>query len=758
MPFSAGSRLGPYEITAPLGAGGMGEVYRARDTRLDRDVAVKVLPDDLAQDRAALQRFEREAKIIAALSHPNILAIHDFGSDRGIAYAVTELLEGRTLRERLAGGSIPWAKAVEIAVALAEGLAAAHAKGIVHRDLKPENIFLLRDGRVKILDFGLAHVQPLQPDEAVTMTQPGMVMGTVGYVSPEQLRGEPARAPSDIFALGAVLYEMVSGRRAFGAGTAQDTLSAILRDDPPDLARSGKSIPAELARIVSHCLEKNPAERFQSARDLAFALKTMASGDTAGPSQPESIDSIAVLPFTNVTRDPEVEYLSDGVTETIINSLTRLSGLRVTPRSTVFRYKGQEVDPQAVGQELGTRVVLTGRILQRGDTLVVGAELIDVARQSQLWGERFTRKLADVFSIEEELAGKISESLRGTLTRDDRRRLTQRSTEDSEAYRLYLRGRHAFFRRTPDSLLQGLRYFEQAIERDPDYALAYSGISDSYALLCFIGGLRPRDTWPKCRAAAGRAVTIDDSLAEAHTSLGQIRACADWNWKEAEHEFRRAIELNPRYFLAHTWFGFLLLAPRGRFDEAAAQARAALEAEPLSSIAHFHAGVIYLQLRRLDQAIEHARTALELDPNFVLAHVWLGMALETERRYDEAIAHFEKAAQMFGESAPEWRAALAHALAKAGRRGETESVLAELRQRADRRYIDPFWFGMIHAGLNEPEPAIACLEHAADDQSIHLVMGHPPLDPLRRHPRFVALMARMGLPADPLAASRAAAL
>lgn len=381
-----------------------------------------------------------------------------------------------------------------------------------------------------------------------------------------------------------------------------------------------------------------------------------------------------------------------------------------------------------------------------------------MTRQSQLWGERFTRKLADIFSIEEEIAGKISESLRGTLSADDKGRLARRSTDDSEAYRLYLRGRHAYFRRTPSSLQQGLRFFEQAIERDPDYALAYSGISDSYQLLAFIGGLRPRDVFQKCRELAGRAVAIDDGLAEGHTSLGAIRACADWKWKEAEHELRRAIEINPRYFQAHTWFAFIVLNPCGRFDEAAAQIRAALDTDPLSPTVHFHAAVSYLQMHRADHAIEHARTALELDPDFVLAQVWLGMAYETQQRYDEAAARFEQAVQMFGESAPEWRATLGHALARSGKRGEAEAILADLRQRAERRYLDPFWLAVVHAGLDQPEPAIEYLEHAADDQSIHLVMGHAPIDALRTHPRFVRLMARMGLPPDSVRASQGAAL
>jgi len=576
-------------------------------------------------------------------------------------------------------------------------------------------------------------------------------MGTVGYMSPEQLCGETVGAPSDIFALGAVLYEMLAGRRAFDGRTAQDMLSAILRDDPPDLASVGTSIPADLIRIVSHCLEKNAGERFQSARDLAFALKTVASGGSASRPSSETIDSIAVLPFENASRDPDVEYLSDGITETIINRLTQLAGLRVTPRSTVFHYKGREIDPQVAGREIGAQVVLTGRILQRGDRLVVGAELIDVAQQAQLWGERFTRKLADIFAIEEELASRISESLRGRLTRDDRQRLTRRSTEDSEAYRLYLRGRHAFNRRTPASLQHSLRHFAQAIERDPEYALAYSGLCDSYSVLSYIGVMDPGHVWPKCREAATRAVAIDDSLAEAHTSLGSVRAFADWNWREAEDEFRRAVELNPRYVQARTWYAFQVLAPLGRFDEAAAQIRFALDVEPLSPTVNLHAAMVALQQHHTEKAIEYASSALELDPGFVFAHVWLAMAYELQHQHDAAIAEFEKAVVPLREAAVGWQGLLAHALACAGRRGEADTIVADLVRCADERYVDAVLRAAAHVGLDQPKEAIDCLERAADDRSALLVVGYPVLDPLRSDARFARLMARLGLPANPRA-------
>ena len=414
MWLAPGTQLGPYQVLAPLGAGGMGEVYRGRDSRLGRDVAIKVLPEHLARDPQALSRFEREARAVAALSHPNIVAIHDVGRDGDVSYCVTELLEGETLRAALTRGPLPWRKAAETGMAVAEGLASAHSKGVTHRDLKPENLFLTSDGRVKILDFGLARYKPQEAASASvaqTETSEGTVMGTAGYMSPEQVRGLAAGPSSDIFSLGCVLYEMVSGGRAFAGDTAVETMSLILRDQPAELARSGKHLPVEFDRLISHCLEKHPEQRFQSARDLAFDLKSMLSGSgsqtPASQTAGKAIDSIAVLPFANSSGDPDTEYLCDGITESIINSLSQIGRqLRVVPRSTVFRHKGKDFDPQALGRELQARAVLTGRVRQRGETLVVAAELVDVLEGSQLWGERYNRKVSDIFALEEEISRK----------------------------------------------------------------------------------------------------------------------------------------------------------------------------------------------------------------------------------------------------------------------------------------------------------------------------------------------------------------
>lgn len=484
----------------------MGEVYRAQDSRLERDVAVKVLPEHLLKNPQALARFVRETKAVAALSHPNLLAIFDTGAENGISYAVTELLQGESLRASLMRGPMPWRKAVEIGAALAEGLAAAHSKGITHRDLKPENIFLTLDGRVKVLDFGLARVEsPRTVDGAETQTEAGTLLGTPGYMSPEQVRGASAGPASDIFSLGCVLYEMVSGRRAFPGQTAAETMSSILRDTPGELAASGAQVPPELDRLILCCLEKNSEARFQSAHDLAFHFKAILIAPGGAPQSPRAIDSIAVLPFTNASNDPDTEYLCDGITESILNSLAQIAQLRVTPRSTAFRYRASDVDPQMVGRELNVRVVLTGRVIQRGDSLVVSAELMDVAAGSQLWGERYHRKLSDIFALEAEIASKISESLRMKLSGQEKSRLSKRFTEDPEAYQLYLRGRHQWTRRTPDHVKKGAEYFQKAIEKDPSYAIAYSGLADCYSILGVYSILPSKEALATCAERLSRS-------------------------------------------------------------------------------------------------------------------------------------------------------------------------------------------------------------------------------------------------------------
>ena len=793
MPLNPGTRLGPYEIISALGAGGMGEVYRARDSRLDRDVAIKVLPENLAADPEALSRFEREAKAVAALSHPNILAIHDFGKDQGIAYAVTELLEGETLRNRLNQSSLPWRKAVEIGVAIAEGLSAAHSKGIIHRDLKPENIFLTSDSRVKILDFGLARVAPrFASQDAETMaltraskpakTQPGTVMGTVGYMSPEQVRAEPAEAPSDIFSFGCVLYEMAAGLRAFARATAADSMVAVLKEDPPRLTEIGKQFPPDLDRVVAHCLEKKPEERFQSARDLAFALRSISSSSSNILQAPpplvskvrfrralripaaaaavlllagllfffwtgrDKIDSLAVLPFANTGGDPNAEYLSDGITEGIINNLSQLPNLGVMSRSSVFRYKGKDTDPQAAGRALKVRAVLVGRVVQRGDSLSVSAELVDARSNRQIWGEQYNRKLADILKVQEEMSREISDKLRLRLTGEEKQRLARRPTENTEAYQLYLQGRYQWNKRTLEGMQQGIDFFQQAIAKDSRYALAYAGLADAYALLADYHVLPAKEVMPRAKTAAMKALEIDDSLAEAHASLAWAKLTHDWAWSDAEKEIKRSIELNPNYATAHYWYGEYLML-MGRPDDAMTEMKRALALEPASLVINRAVGSTFFYARQYDAAIEQCRKAVLMDPNFIGAHVYLGRAYEQKGAHGEALAEFQKALSLSEGNSNEL-AALGHAYAVSGKSGEARKILDELKERSKQTYVQPIWIAAVHTALGEKDQAFEWLQKGYEDRSGWLVYLKidPIFDSLRSDPRFADLLRRVGLP------------
>ncbi|MBZ5634625.1 MAG: protein kinase [Acidobacteriia bacterium] len=788
MTLTSGTRLGPYEVLASLGAGGMGEVYRARDTRLDRVIALKVLPERMAKDPVALARFVREAKAVAALSHPNILAIYDFGCEQEVHFAAMELLEGETLKSRIQHVQLPWRKAAEIGIALADGLSAAHIKGIVHRDLKPDNIFLTSDGMVKILDFGLARMAPSAipaGDETASLredleTIPGTLMGTVRYMSPEQARGEPAGARSDIFSLGCILFEMAYGAHPFARNTHAETLAAILKEPPVQISGMTQSVPPEFEVLVAHCLEKNPDDRFHSARDLAFALKSM-SGITgqvavaAAPAKPRvkprlawilaaltvlllalgsylwfgrsgSIESLAVLPFVNVGGNPNVEYLSDGITEGIINNLAQLPNLGVASRSSVFRYKDKQGDPQQIAQQLKVGSILTGRLVVRGDTVSISAELVDAKTNRQIWGEQYDRKLADLLGVQSEITREISEKLRVRLTGEQETRLAKRQTQDSESYQLYLRGRYQWNKRTLDGMQQAIELFQQAIAKDSRYALAYAGLADAYILLADYNVLPAREVMPRAKEAATQALQIDDLLAEAHTSLGWVKLTHDWAWTDAEGEFKRALQLNSNYALAHEMYGEYLTLT-GKLDEAALETQRALDLEPVSlplnravASASYYAG-------HYDQAIEQSRKTLLLDPGFIGAHVLLGRAYQQKQAYPEAIAEFRKALEL-SEGDSNELAALAQAYALGGKPAEARKTLDELKERSTQTYVQPIWIAAILTALGEKDEAFQWLQKGYADRSSWVVYLRvdPLFTKLRSDPRFTDLAQRAGLP------------
>jgi eukaryotic-like serine/threonine-protein kinase len=782
MPLSVGDCLGPYEILAPIGAGGMGEVYRARDSRLGREVALKVLPAHLADDSQALSRFESESKAVAALSHPNILVLFDVGEHGGIRYAVTELLAGETLRDRLSRSPLSWRKTIELGVALAEGLAAAHGKEIIHRDIKPANIFLTADGQVKILDFGLARWQEPKSvqEETVTLdeTQAGAVLGTVGYMSPEQVRGEKAGAPSDIFSLGCVLYEAVTGRRAFPGKSAGDTMAAILKDDPPAIADSGRQAPSELERVIDRCLAKNPAQRFHSAHDLAFALRSLLS--STGEQKPAapahgvrrrlilsfaallvilvaaaglfywrsrtspSIDSLAVLPFANMGGSPDTDYLSDGITESLIDSLSQLPNLKVMSRSAVFRYKGKEADARTAGRELGVRAVLTGRITQRGDNLSVSTELINVDDNSHLWGEQYNRKLVDALAVQNEIAAQIADKLRLRLSNAQMANMTKHQTANPEAYQLYLKGRYFAGQFSQEGLDKGMNYFRQAIALDPTYALAYDGVSYYYQLIEDLL-MAPSEAMPKAEEAARKALELDDSLVDTHVEMAANYTFYDFDWPAAEREFQRAITLNPNYAPAHEFYSWYLISMR-RTDQAIQEAQRAVELDPLSAEIHSILGWVLYFARRYDQAVAELHKCLELDPNYWIGYYYLGQVYAQQGRLDDAMAAQRKSAEILkGASWPLEEIALDYALA--GKNAEARQALRDLLANSRHIYVSPYGIATAYAALGDKDQAFAQLEqtYAQRSQFMDFLKVDPELDSLRSDPRFQDLLGRMNL-------------
>jgi len=744
MPFSGDERLGPYQILSVIGAGGMGEVYRARDSRLHRDVALKVMKDRTG--------FEKEARAAAALNHPNIVVVYDVGPD----YVVMELVEGESLRQVLRRGPLPFRDVVETGAQIAEGLAAAHAAHIVHRDLKPENIVLARDGRPKILDFGLAKRTAPRDAEESTRTTPGAIAGTAGYMSPEQVRGQELDWRTDIFSLGLVLYEMLAGRRAFSCESAPETMAAIVKEPPADF---GSGVSPQLQAVILRCLEKNPERRFQSARDLAFSLRSLAPVQPAAeilarPTPDPAIDSLAVMPLESVGGNPDTEYLSDGITESLINSLSPIAGLRVIARSRVFRYKNKEIDPAQVGRDLNVRALLTGSVAQRGDSLRVQVELVEAATAAQLWGERFYRRSADIFEVEEEIARQISEKLRLKLSGQDRERLVKRHTENTEAYHLYLNGRFHWNKRTGEGLKKAIEYFHQAIQKDPGYAMAYAGLADGYLVLSVFNPDPARGFAATGKAAALRALEIDADLSESLTALGLIQWCLDWDGAAAERSLRRAIELKPGYWLAHDHYA-MLLSSLGRHEEAVREVRRGLELEPLAPVVSHHFAWVSIRARRYGDAIDQCRKTLEMDPNFAMGHYWLGFACGLTSRYDEAIPELEAARQAVGSTFATLE--LARAYAASGRAADAQQILAEMQQTFDRGYAEPYGFATVYAALGQADQAFHWLERACQDRTGLFAMwvnGDPRLDSLRSDPRMSDLLRRMGLePASRRAAS-----
>ncbi len=788
-----------YRILKKLGAGGMGEVYLAEDTRLNRKVAIKFLLPESISDERAKKRLIHEAQAAAKLDHPNICAIYEVCEQDQYSFIVMQYIEGETLSSRIQQNSFEVSGALGLAVQVAEALSEAHSHGIIHRDIKPQNIIITARGQVKVLDFGLAKVareSVLTESAAKTeslLTEPGAVIGTVPYMSPEQLKGEPLDSRSDIFSFGCMLYEIVSSRKPFAAESAAATASAILTKEPEPLARYSAEAPEELQRIVRKCLEKNRERRYQTMRDVAIDLgnlkreiesdhialtKTaprkiglrrvpiaaitvlalavvivgiylLTANKSISPSavRETPIDSLAILPLTNASDDENAEYLADGITESIINSLSQLSKLRVVARTTVFRYKNRVTDPLNVGKELGVRAVLTGRVARRGDVLIIQADLMDVADGTQLWGDQYNRKVSNILSVQEEIAKQISEKLRLKLTGEEQKLLAKRYTENAEAYQLYLKGRYFWNKRSEEGMNKSLEYFQQATDRDASFALAYTGIADSYNYLGYsiIGARSSREVLPKGKAAALKALKLDDTLAEAHVSLAIPLLLYDWKWPDAEREFKLALELNPNYATGHHWYSHYLMA-MGQIEESLIESKKALDLDPLDLPINAHLGWHHLFSRQYDQAIQQCQKALDMNSSFLPAYLFLGQSYEQKRMYKEAFTQFQEAIRLSGGSAV-MIAALGHAYAFSGRQEEAEKVLDELNHLSKQRYVSPADIAMIYAALNRKDEAFQWFEKAYEESSSALVYlkVDPAFDNLRSDPRFLNLLRRVGL-------------
>jgi serine/threonine protein kinase len=752
MSLTAGSRLAQYEIVEPIGSGGMGVVYRGRDSRLGRDVALKVMAAHIAADPEMRRRFETEARAVAALSHPNIRSIHELAIVDDVPVAVMELLEGETLRMRLKRGALPWREAVETAAAIADGLTAAHTRGIIHRDLKPENVFLTTDGSVKILDFGLALQrldQTTSEGPTVAATAQGIVLGTFGYMSPEQVTGERVDARSDIFALGCVLYEMLSGHALFMGSTPQEVIARLLHDSLPDLGAFAPLAPAELRPILSRCVDRVSTRRFQSAQDVAMALRALLTGSAAvGTSGSKRRaprgKSLAVLPFVNAGTDSSTEYLIDGITESIINSLSQLGGLRVVPRSLVFRYKGLQADPATIGLALNARTILTGRVLQQGEFLNIQAELVDTSTESQLWGEQYRQRISELMVVQQEIAWQISEALRLKLTGQQKKKLRKKPTVDPDAYQDYLRGRYHWNNWSPDGFKRALECFERAIGRDPMYALAYAGLADTLGSMAYYGFLPPEDGFPRARAAAQRAIELDPGVPEAHASLALAMLFWDHDWAGAEREFKSAISLNSQLAIPHALYSIYLMAV-GRSDEAIAEARTAQRLDPLSLLTNMTVCWALHFARRTEEAIREVQRTRELAPTYQDAAIVLLNAYEDLGRFEEA-AKVCSDQLCFGVQADESQ--LIAAYRAAGPEGYWRKRLELLDSAPDQPGLRDFAYAVVHARLNEPDLALNHLERMVDSKAggAVFIAVNPYLEPLRDHPRFKRLMERVGTP------------
>jgi serine/threonine protein kinase/tetratricopeptide (TPR) repeat protein len=771
-----------YRLDERLGTGGMGVLYRASDLSLGRTVAIKFLSQQLARDGVAKARFAREARAASALDHQNIATVYDIGDENGELFIVMALYEGQTLKQRLENGPLPVEEALAVLRQVALGLEAAHRVGIVHRDVKPANVLVTSSGALKILDFGLA-----KHASDAAMTEAGQTMGTVLYMSPEQLRGQPVDARTDLWSLGVLAYELLSGISPFRAESNEATAMRILNDEPPPLT-SVPGVPAWLVELVAQLLRKEPANRPQSASEVlrtldrsgklrnraaptevdamhsSHRIRRMVIGALIGAivligsaglylrsqrretrNQSGAVKSLVVLPFLNVSANADTEYLSDGIAESLIDNLSQIPELRVTARNTAFRYKGKDVDLQKLGRELSADAVLTGRFQQRGDTLVVHADLVNLGTGSQLWGEKYNKKVTDLLTVEEDIAKAISDKLRPRLTAEVQHRVTRQNTENAQAYQLYLRGRYFWNKRTKEGLNKGVEYFQQAIELDPNYALAYAGLADSYSLLAHYLYAPWKQNLARAEAAALKALALNDELAEAHAALGNI-SMNNWDWLAAETHLKRAIALNPNYATAHNWYG-LYLNWMGHLEQAAAEFTRAQQLDPASAVFSANMGSILCQMRQYQRGIEQLKEALQLEPNYSFIHVLLAsVCYIPQQKYQESLDQLKQAVTL-NPANPVFLASLGWAYGLAGEKDRAVTILKELKRREESEDMATA-IAQVYMGLGDKDRAFEWAEkayqrHSSELASLSIAACN---DEIRSDPRFVDLFRRLGLP------------
>ncbi len=789
-----GKTLSHYKIREQIGAGGMGVVYRAQDERLERDVALKVLPSDALTDEEARKRFRKEALALSKLNHPNIATVFDFDHQEGVDFLVMEFIAGEPLAAKQAHGPLTEKEVVSLGWQISSALEEAHEHGVVHRDLKPGNVMVIPKGHVKVLDFGLAKLlrQGGDADATRSIAETKAVAGTLPYMAPEQLRNEPLDARTDLHALGAVLYEMATGKRVFAEDSAPRLTDAILHRSPVSARAMNPRISPELDRIILKCLEKDPENRYQSAKEVAVDLRRLAqpTGDTAiaapAPTTwrgkrlvlaagaaavvlaalflafnvggtrnrllscggPPRIESIAVLPLENLSGDSSQEYFADGMTEALITELSQLSGLKkVTSRTSVMQFKQKNRSTPEIAKMLGVDAIIEGSVLREGDQVRITVQLIHGATDRHLWAQSFDRELRGILALHSEVAQAIAEEIKVALTPQERALVGRARPVKPEAYELYLRGHFQSSGRTPEGLKKGLEYFQGAINADPSYALGYIGLADSYLLLADYGVLQPSEGYPRAKVAVARALKIDDSLAEAHASLVQL-SMRDWDLQAAEKEYRRALELNPNYPTAHHWYA-LFLSSLGRHEEAIREIKRAWELDPLASIIRGAEVMILFYARKYDRTIEACQKALELDPNFGGFHGWQGAAYLEKGMFDRGVAGFERNA-VAAARAPHVLGRLGYAYSRAGRRAEAVKILRQLEELSKRQYVSSYDIALVHVGLGEKPQALAWLEKAYKTKEGAMWLAFLNVSPwfeiLRSDQRFQDLLRRMNFP------------